>query len=190
MLLPRSLGPSPCPRAPAPPRPAPPQAESQLFALALPGYWMDIGQPKDFVAGTALHLDAIRKAEPARLASGGGEGAAPTIIGNVLIDPSARVGAGCVLGPDVVIGAGCMLEDGVRVSRSTLFAGATVRAHSSVASSIIGWRSTVGRWCRVEGGAVLGEDVSLADERLLLGTIVLPHKTLRDSCLRPGEIIM
>ncbi len=25
--------------------------ESQIYQLALPGYWMDIGQPKDYIVG-------------------------------------------------------------------------------------------------------------------------------------------
>lgn len=159
-------------------------SDGQLFAMALPGYWMDIGQPKDYIKGTTLHLAGVRAHAPERLAAGEG------IEGNVLIDPSATVGRGCVLGPDVVIGPGCVVEDGVRLSRCTLLGGAVVRAHASVSGSIIGWKSSVGRWARVESGAVLGEDVSIAEEKVLVGTIVLPHKALRDSYFKPGEIIM
>lgn len=34
--------------------------EGVLFAIDLPGFWMDIGQPKDFLIGTKLYLDSLR----------------------------------------------------------------------------------------------------------------------------------
>ena len=35
--------------------------DKELYSIVLDGFWMDIGQPKDFVAGTALYLDFIRQ---------------------------------------------------------------------------------------------------------------------------------
>lgn len=43
---------------------------------------------------------------------------------------------------------------------------------------------------RVEGGAVLGEDVSLADEACINGAIILPHKGIKESIYTPGTIVM
>lgn len=31
--------------------------EGQVYQMTLPSYWMDIGQPKDYLAGQSLHLD-------------------------------------------------------------------------------------------------------------------------------------
>ena len=157
----------------------------ELFAMALPGYWMDIGQPRDYLTGQGLHLAALRRRAPAELAP-----AAPGIRGNVLIDASATVGAGCVLGPDVVVGPGCVIEDGVRIARATLLRGTRVCSHALVSGAIIGWGSTLGRWSRVENGAVLGEDVQLADEKCINGAIILPHKGIKENFLKPGEIVM
>ena len=69
--------------------------EGQLFAMVLPGYWMDIGQPKDYLTGMCMHLGSLRKRSPGVLAAG------PHIRGDVLIDPTATVGAGCIIGPNV-----------------------------------------------------------------------------------------
>ena len=44
--------------------------------------------------------------------------------------------------------------------------------------------------CRVEGEAVFGEDVALANETAINGALVLPHKSLRDSIYTPGTIVM
>lgn len=39
-------------------------------------------------------------------------------------------------------------------------------------TAIIGWRSSVGAWARVEGVTVLGEDVAVGDELYLNGAKV------------------
>ncbi|CAE7700128.1 unnamed protein product [Symbiodinium sp. KB8] len=158
--------------------------EGNLFAMDLPGYWMDIGQPKDYLTGSVMHLASLAKRAPHRLATGEG------IKGNVLVHESATIGAGSVVGPDVIIGEGVVVGAGVRLQRCTLLQGAIVKDHAFVKDSIIGWNSTLGAWTRVEGSSVLGEDVQLAEGQTLNGTIVLPHKGVKDSWREPGKIIM
>lgn len=154
----------------------------QLYCMDLPGYWMDIGQPVDYLKGQTMHLAALA-AVPGALASG------PNIRGNVLIDASAQVAADALVGPDVVIGPGCVVEAGARVVRSTLLAKSVVRAHAFVRSTIVGWESSVGRWTRVDAGAVLGADVVLGDELFINGAQVLPHKSIRESVPEPTIIM-
>ena len=31
-------------------------SEGQLYQMELPGYWMDIGQPKDYLFGQSMYL--------------------------------------------------------------------------------------------------------------------------------------
>jgi mannose-1-phosphate guanylyltransferase len=31
-------------------------SEGQIYQMKLPGYWMDIGQPKDYLKGQQLHI--------------------------------------------------------------------------------------------------------------------------------------
>lgn len=159
-------------------------SEGVLFQHELPGYWMDIGQPKDYLTGMCLHLDSMSKLNMEALSVG------EQFFGNVLVDPSATIGKGCLIGPDVVIGANCVIEDGVRLSRSTLMRGVTVRANSWINSSIIGWESTIGRWCRIEGITVVGEDVQVKDEKFINGGMILPHKSISTSIAEPGTIVM
>jgi mannose-1-phosphate guanylyltransferase len=82
-------------------------ADGEIFQMKLPGFWMDVGQPKDFLGGTALLLEHYRKAELNPLRHG------DNIVGNVLIvlvcmiickDESAEIDNSCVIGPNVVIG--------------------------------------------------------------------------------------
>lgn len=45
-------------------------AEDNLYAMVLPGFWMDIGQPKDYITGLRLYLDSLRKILSTELATG------------------------------------------------------------------------------------------------------------------------
>ncbi|XP_055906776.1 mannose-1-phosphate guanyltransferase beta [Eupeodes corollae] len=158
-------------------------AESQLYAMELAGFWMDIGQPKDFLSGMCLFLASLRQKQPSALYTGS------SIVGNVLIDPSAKIGSGCRIGPNVTIGPDVEIEDGVCIKRSTILKGAIVKSHSWLDSCIVGWRSIVGKWVRLEGTTVLGEDVIVKDEIYINGGQVLPHKSIALSVPEP-QIIM
>ena len=48
-------------------------------------------------------------------------------MGNVLIDPTAKIGQDCKIGPDVSIGPGCIVEDGVRLAKCTVLRGVKAR---------------------------------------------------------------
>jgi len=157
--------------------------EKQLYAMELQGFWMDVGQPKDFLKGMCLYLTSLRQKSPEQLHSGEG------IVGNVLVDPSATIGQGCRIGPNVTIGPNVVIEDGACIKRSTVLRGATVRSHSWLDGCIVGWRCVVGQWVRMENTTVLGEDVIVKDELYVNGGQVLPHKSIATSVPEP-QIIM
>lgn len=157
--------------------------DNELYAFELQGFWMDVGQPRDFLTGTCLYLKYLRQKAPESLYAGVG------VVGNVLVDPTAKIGADCQIGPNVVIGPGVVVEDGVCIKRSTILRDAKVKSHSWVENCIVGWRCAVGRWVRLEGTTVLGEDVIVQDELYINGGQVLPHKNIGASVLEP-QIIM
>lgn len=47
-------------------------ADKALYAFELEGFWMDVGQPKDFLIGMCLYLKHLRTTEPDKLYSGPG----------------------------------------------------------------------------------------------------------------------
>lgn len=157
--------------------------EGQLYTTELQGFWMDVGQPKDYLTGMCLYLNSVRNKQPEMLHQGEG------VVGNVLIDPSVKIGKNCKIGPNVILGKGVVVEDGVRIRRSTVLEGAIVKSHSWVDSTIVGWKSKVGQWARLENVTVLGEDVKVADEIYLNGIRVLPHKSIKESLPDP-QIVM
>lgn len=157
--------------------------EGCLCAMVYDGFWMDVGQPKDYLTGLGLYLDYLRRTSALDLAVG------RNIIGNVLIDESAKIGEGCLIGPDVVIGPNCVIESGVRLSSCTLMKGVQVKRSAHVSGSIIGWYSTVGESAQVSSMAVLGEDVHVGETVFLNGVVVLPHKEIKSHFVKP-EIVM
>jgi len=158
-------------------------SERQLYAMTLDGFWMDVGQPKDFIAGLGLYLGWLDKKTAEKLRHGKG------FKGPVLIDETAKIGNGCLIGPNVAIGPNVVIGDGVRLVDTVVLEGAIVRDNSFITNSIIGWKSTVGRWVRMENVSVLGEDVHIDDEVFLNGARVLPHKQISASVPEPTIIM-
>lgn len=60
----------------------------------------------------------------------------------------------------------------------------------SATDAVAGWCSTVGRWARVDNVSVLGRDVTINDELFVNGGVILPHKQISDSIVKPGTIVM
>jgi len=158
--------------------------DGKIFQMVLPGYWMDIGQPKDYLSGQTMHLESLTKLDPQSLLKGA------NVKGNVLCDPSATLDPTAVVGPNVVIGPNCKIGPGSKVSNSTMLAGSSVGSASYVDGSIIGWKSTVKNWCRVTSLTVIAEDVVVKDCSYLNGTKVLPHKGVEGSHPDEGKVIM
>lgn len=44
--------------------------EQKLYCMTLEGFWMDVGQPKDFLTGTSLYLHHLQHTNPHLLAKG------------------------------------------------------------------------------------------------------------------------
>jgi mannose-1-phosphate guanylyltransferase len=160
--------------------------DNKLFAMDLEGFWMDIGQPKDFITGTKLYLNSLATRKTGELTAPKAE----RILGNVLIDPTAKVHPNAVLGPDVVIGPGCEIEDGVRLQGTCVMKNTKIKAHSWISGSIIGWNCTIGKWVRIEGVSVLADDVQVKDEIYINGCSILPHKGISSNLPDKGTIVM
>ncbi|XP_013113258.1 mannose-1-phosphate guanyltransferase alpha [Stomoxys calcitrans] len=140
-----------------------------------------------------------------------------TIHSDVHIHPSATVHHSAVLGPNVSIGPGVTIGPGVRIRESIILENAVIKDHTLILHSIVGRGSTIGQWSRVEGTpsdpdpnkpfakmenpplfnkegklnpsiTILGCFVQVPSEKILLNSIVLPHKELGRSF--KNEIIL
>jgi len=117
-------------------------AQQQLCAFNLQGFWMDVGQPKDFLTGMCLYLHSLRQKSSKELCQGKG------IVGNVLLAPSAIIGKGCRIGPNVSIGPNVVIEDGVCLKKCTILGDTIIKSHSWIDSCLIGWKCVVGQWVK------------------------------------------
>jgi len=150
--------------------------DGQLHSFDLEGFWMDIGQPKDFLSGTCLYLSSLAKKGSKQLVPNSEHF---VYGGNVLVDPSAKIGKNCRIGPNVTVGPNVVIGDGVRIQRSVLLSGSKVKDHAWIKSTIVGWNSSIGRWARLENVSVLGDDVTIGDEIYVNGGSILPHKSIK-----------
>lgn len=164
----------------------------ELYAMDLPGFWMDIGQPKDFLTGMCMLLSSpkFKQDHADEMAKTPENGDYKIVHDSVLVHKTAKIGKGSVIGPNVVIGENVVIGDGVRLERSTIMHDSKIGSYSLVRSSIVGWNSTVGRWARLDNITVLGEDVQIGDEVFVNGGKILPHKSVNENILEPGVIVM
>ncbi|XP_018018007.1 mannose-1-phosphate guanyltransferase alpha [Hyalella azteca] len=187
----------------------------QSFVYSSDRWWSQIKTAGSAIYANRHYLQLYRRNKRMdRLAN---SSVSPTIIGDVFVHPSASIHPTAVLGPNVSIGKNVSVGAGVRIKESIILGNATVQEHSCILYSIVGWNSTVGSWSRVEGTpcdpnpnkpfakmdnvplfnvegrlnpsiTILGCNVSVASELLVLNSIVLPHKDLPHSY--KNEIIL
>eukprot|EP00758_Cryptobia_borreli_P016637 Tbor_TRINITY_DN6123_c1_g1::TRINITY_DN6123_c1_g1_i1::g.22451::m.22451/K00966/GMPP; mannose-1-phosphate guanylyltransferase len=160
--------------------------EGKLFAMPLSGFWKDIGQPHDYIAGISSYLLSINMNNgELQYAISDAKAKGYTVYPPVIVDPTANISAGAVIGPYVTIGRNTSIEPGARIQNTAVFDGCKVMCGAYIHTCIIGWRSTVGGWCRLVNNTVLGEDVQIGDGLYMNGVKVLPNKVVNQSYDNP-----
>ncbi|XP_021343417.1 mannose-1-phosphate guanyltransferase alpha-A-like isoform X3 [Mizuhopecten yessoensis] len=180
----------------------------KLYAHHTDRFWSQIKSSGAAIYANRHYLAIYRTSHPERLAKSKED--CPTVRGDVYIHPTAQVHPTAVLGPNVTIGKHATVGEGVRVRESIILEGASLQDHCCVLHSVIGWNSTVGLWTRIEGTpndpnpnkpfakiettstftsegklnpsiTVIGSNVTVPSEVMILNSIVLPDKALSGS---------
>uniref|UniRef100_A0AC35FIW7 Nucleotidyl transferase domain-containing protein n=1 Tax=Panagrolaimus sp. PS1159 TaxID=55785 RepID=A0AC35FIW7_9BILA len=180
-------------------------SNGSLHAFHTTRWWSQTKTAAAALYANRHYLRLYRERYPERLCSKGAK-----IEGDVFIDPSATVHPTAVLGPNVSIGGGVKIGAGVRIRESIVLPDCILEEHCIILNSVIGWRSTVGLWARVEGTpiapnpnipfakldnkplfnadgrlnpslTILGSDVHVSNEQIILNSVVLPYKDLSAS---------
>ncbi|XP_024364770.1 uncharacterized protein [Physcomitrium patens] len=163
--------------------------KKKLYTFETNDFWEQIKTPGMSLRCSSLYLAQYRATQPELLTSGEGQ-KSPTIIGDVFIHRSAKVHPTAKLGPNVSISANARIGPGVRLVGCIILDDVEIKENAVVMNSIVGWKSSLGKWARVQGGGdynsklgitILGEDVAVEDEVVVVNCIVLPHKTLNIS---------
>lgn len=166
----------------------------ELFAYHLPGFWMDIGQPKDYLIGLGKFLPAIEgtpkavnlKSEATHKPNGRDN---YVVKGCVIIHPTAKIGAGSVIGPNVTIGANCQIGEACRLENAAIFDNSRVGPGCHISNSIVAWNNRISGWCHITDHSVFGDDVDMNEGLVAKGLRVLPNKGVAKHYLEP-EILM
>lgn len=163
--------------------------KKKLYTFETTDFWEQIKTPGMSLRCSSLYLAQYRQTAPELLAKGDGVKTA-TFVGDVFVHPSAKIHPTAKIGPNVSISANARVGPGVRLIGCIILDGVEVKENAVILHSIVGWKSSIGRWGRVQGGGnytaklgitILGEDVSVEDEVVVTNCIVLPHKTLNMS---------
>jgi mannose-1-phosphate guanylyltransferase len=162
-----------------------------LFAFVADGYWLDIGTPAGYLQATFDILEGNVSTEIGRRLTQAGlalvDGArvdgrvvAPVFVGaGSAVAAAAIVGGRAVLGRDVSVGAGSHVES------SVLLDGVSIGSRTTVSSSIVGARTTIGDHCHIDGGVVLGEGVKIgAGNILAAGARIFPGVELPEGAIK------
>ncbi|XP_055959341.1 mannose-1-phosphate guanyltransferase alpha-B isoform X1 [Patella vulgata] len=179
--------------------------DGKLFVHQTKRFWSQLKSAGAAIYANRHYLAIYQRTGSKQLAKNGEN--KPKIIGDVFIHPTAQVHASAVLGPNVTIGRHVVVGEGVRLRESIVLEGATLQDHCCILYTIVGWHSTIGVWSRVEGTpndpnpnkpfakleipsmfttdgklnpsiTVIGSDVQVPSEVIILNSIVLPHKDL------------
>ncbi|KAJ8753505.1 hypothetical protein K2173_022746 [Erythroxylum novogranatense] len=163
--------------------------KKQLYTYQTMDFWEQIKTPGMSLKCSGLYLSQFRFTSPDLLASGDGLKSA-TIVGDVYIHPSAKVHPTAKIGPNVSISANARIGPGARLISCIILDDVEVMENAVVIHAIVGWKSSIGRWSRVQAGGdynaklgitILGEAVAVEDEVVVVNSIVLPNKTLNVS---------
>ncbi|KAM7517411.1 hypothetical protein LguiA_006994 [Lonicera macranthoides] len=163
--------------------------KKQLYTYETMEFWEQIKTPGISLKCSALYLAQFRFTSPHLLAGGDGTKSA-TIIGDVFVHPSAKVHPTAKIGPNVSISANVRISAGVRLISCIILDDVEIKENAVVMHAIVGWKSSVGRWSRVQaegdynaklGITILGEAVTVEDKVVVINSIVLPNKTLNES---------
>ncbi|XP_075516154.1 uncharacterized protein LOC142550985 [Primulina tabacum] len=163
--------------------------KKQFYVYETLDFWEQIKTPGMSLKCSGLYLAQFRFTSPHLLASGDGTKKS-TISGDVYTHPSAKVHPTAKIGPNVSISANARIAAGVRLVRCIILDDVEIKENAVVIHAIVGWKSSIGRWSRVQGAGdyneklgvtILGESVSVEDEVAVVNCIVLPNKTLNVS---------
>ncbi len=155
----------------------------EVFGLALPGYWLDVGTPATYLQA---HRDVLERTFRTEL--GDALGRDYTLVDETaIVDPQAR------LVPPVVVGPGAVIEAGARVgSLAAIGAGARLGRGSVVENSVVGNAADVGERTSVIG-SIVGKGARIGPDGVVAGLSVVgpdavlgPHNEL-DHGLRIGD---
>jgi len=144
-------------------------ADGELHMYDLKGFWMDVGQPKDFLTGTCMYLDAQAQYNPRILMSR--KAAAQGNVSSLGQSPSdgVKVGAVQANGKPVAPVAG--------------------KAFEVIGNVLADPSATIGPGCRIGPDVTIGPGVTIGQGVRLQRCVILHGATIRDQAWVKSTIV-
>lgn len=161
--------------------------EQQLYGFESHGFWMDIGEPIDYLNANAAVLARQRKViKPDSIEID----ATAVISGTCNFGENVKIGADSRIGPNVSLANDVQIGKGCRIENSIIFAGAVIEDYSSVKNAILGENSVLERWVKVESGSLIGDFAQIGDGVTITeGVSICPSKSIEESILKPTQVM-
>eukprot|EP00730_Choanoeca_flexa_P018009 TRINITY_DN8729_c0_g1_i9.p1 TRINITY_DN8729_c0_g1~~TRINITY_DN8729_c0_g1_i9.p1 ORF type:complete len:503 (+),score=117.20 TRINITY_DN8729_c0_g1_i9:65-1510(+) len=140
----------------------------RMYLYKSTAFWSQVKTAGSAVYANRHYLGELRKTNDERLAKDQENG--PTIVGDVIVHPSARIDPSAKLGPNVSIGSNVKIQAGARVKDAIILDNVELavgerwerdadlgllqcltQEQSGVYNSVVGWNCSLGQWARVEG---------------------------------------
>jgi mannose-1-phosphate guanylyltransferase len=147
-------------------------ADRIVMGVVDPGYWLDLGRPKDFVRGSA---DLVLGNAPSPAVANAGEA---LILADTTINATARIDGGTTIGAAASVGANS------HVNASVVFDSAVIGSDVTITNSIIGQGAVIGDSC-VISDSVVGDYAHIgAGNELRDGARVWVNANVADLAIR------
>ena len=108
--------------------------EGSLYALALPGYWLDVGTPESYLQA---HLDLLERDGRIVVDASADISADAILLPPVIVGPHVRIEAQSSIGPFVHLGRGARVGRDVSLRWATVLPGAELPPRSLIARAIV-----------------------------------------------------
>lgn len=147
-------------------------SDAMVLGVVDDGYWLDLGTPLAFVAGSA---DLVQGIAPSPAVATPGEN---------LIALDAFVADTAVLDRGTTLGGSVTVADGAHVSGSVVFEGASIGERSVIRDSIVGERAVIGDDVVLDGVVVGDGAIIDSGNELTAGARVWPGAHLEATSIR------
>ncbi|EOB14640.1 Mannose-1-phosphate guanyltransferase 2 [Nosema bombycis CQ1] len=128
--------------------------ERQMTVFDLNGYWMDIGQIKDYLEGQKMYIEHMKTGK----------------------EDQDRID----IKNNVVLGNNVKLGSNVKLKNATIFDNCTIGNNVIIENSIIGWNSIIEDNVRILNCSALGESVSIMRNCHIDSNKIQPNETVHN----------